>query len=113
MAAFPYRILVEWSGDDEAFVARVPAVGVASHGESPEAATHEAMNATGLMLESLRAHKRPIPESDVSADYAGRIALRLSPSLHARVARAAAVDEQSLNTYLVGLIAEGLGRRSA
>ena len=41
-APFPYRILGEWSEEDGAFVARVPALpGLAAHGKTPEKATRE------------------------------------------------------------------------
>ena len=39
---FSYRVVVEWSGEDAAFVARVPALaGCAAHGRTPESATRE------------------------------------------------------------------------
>lgn len=111
MEAFPCRILVEWSHDDECFIARVPAVEtVAAHGDTPGEAAREAMVATELMLKSLRAHKRAIPASDAAADYAGKVALRMPRSLHARAARAAQSEEVSLNQLLVSFISEGLGR---
>lgn len=113
MAAFPYRIFTEWSKDDECFVARVPALDVAADGETVEQATHEAVTASVLMLDSLRAHARSIPEPDATASYAGRIALRLPSSLHASVARLASADGVSVNQALVNLIAMGVGRRTA
>jgi antitoxin HicB len=112
MAAFPYRILVEWSDEDECFIARVPAVEtLATHGDTPEEATREAMVATKLMLEALAAHGRPIPASDTAADFAGKVALRIPRSMHARVARIAGAEDVSINQLLVSLISEGLGRR--
>jgi predicted RNase H-like HicB family nuclease len=40
--AFKYRIVVEWSDEDQAFVARVPVLpGCAAHGATAEKATHE------------------------------------------------------------------------
>jgi predicted RNase H-like HicB family nuclease len=113
MSAFPYRILAEWSREDECFVARVPALGVATHGDSPEVATHEAIEASTLMLESLRKHHRAIPEPDSAADFSGKVALRLPASLHAEVARLAESDGASINTTLVHLIAKALGRRTS
>lgn len=41
--AFRYRILVEWSDEDQAFIARVPALpGCMAHGPTAEKAAHEA-----------------------------------------------------------------------
>jgi len=40
---FRYRIVVEWSEEDQAFVARGPVLpGCAAHGATAEKATHEA-----------------------------------------------------------------------
>lgn len=48
---FPYRIVVELSPDDGVYVARVPAFpGLAAHGDTPEAAAHEARLAAEGML---------------------------------------------------------------
>jgi predicted RNase H-like HicB family nuclease len=56
-APFNYRVVVEWSEEDEAFVARVPALpGCAAHGRTPESATREAVVAARGILESMRAH---------------------------------------------------------
>jgi predicted RNase H-like HicB family nuclease len=41
---FNYRVVVEWSAEDDAFIARVPALhGGAAHGRTPESATREAV----------------------------------------------------------------------
>ena len=43
MKRFRYRIVVEWSDEDEAFVGRVPALpACAAHGRSPEEAAQPA-----------------------------------------------------------------------
>jgi predicted RNase H-like HicB family nuclease len=112
MTAFPYRILVEWSDADESFVARVPALNLATHGDSAEEATREAEVAAGLALDVLREDGTAAPEPDAAADYAGKVALRMSRSMHARVARLAQAEDVSINQLLVSIIAEGLARSS-
>ena len=112
MAQFPYRVLVEYSVEDEAYIARVPAFeGLAAHGDSPEDAAHEARVAAEGMIASLRAHKRSVPEPDSAADYSGQLRLRLPRGLHARLSKLAAAEDVSLNNLLLSLISEGLGRR--
>ena len=113
MAAFPYRILVEWSDSDECFVARVPALNVAAHGDSSAEAAREAEVASGLVLEVLVEDGKSTPESDATADYAGKVALRMSRSMHARVARIAQAEDISINQLLVSIIAEGLARSTS
>jgi antitoxin HicB len=54
-----------------------------------------------VMLE----HGDPIPEPLATREYSGRLALRLPPSLHRRVAERAALENVSLNRYLSDLIA--------
>jgi antitoxin HicB len=112
MAPFPYRVLVEFSAEDEAYVARVPAFeGLAAHGATPEKATVEARKAAEGMMVSLQEHKRPMPAPDSAADYSGQLRLRLPRSVHARLSKLAADEDVSLNTLLLAIISEGLGSR--
>lgn len=105
---FPYRIVAEWSDEDEAFVARVPALpNCAAHGDTAETAAREAQVSATLMLDVLRAQGRPAPPSDVSADYSGNIRLRLPRYLHAELARRADSEGVSLNQLMVAMLARG------
>jgi len=53
---------VQWSDEDRAFVARVPALpGCAAHGRTPEQATREAVAAARAIVGVMRAHRDPIP----------------------------------------------------
>jgi len=109
---FEYRVVVEWSAEDEAFVARVPALpGCAAHGATPQRATREAVAAAQGILESIRAHGDSLPLADVTAGRSGQLRLRLPRSLHERLARLAALDGVSLNQELVTLLAAGTGAR--
>lgn len=111
--AFRYRIVTEWSDEDQVFVSRVPALpGCSAHGDSPERAAKEARIAGAGILEVMAKHGDPIPPPDASADYSGKVALRLPKSLHEQVARLAAVDDVSINTKLLTLISHGLGQRA-
>jgi len=110
---FEYRVVVEWSTEDNAFVARVPALaGCAAHGPTPQRATREAVEAAQGILESMRAHGDSLPPADVTAGRSGQLRLRLPRSLHERLARLAVLDGVSLNQELVTLLAEGTGARS-
>jgi antitoxin HicB len=110
---FKYRIVTEWSDEDQAFVARVPVLpGCAAHGATAEKATHEAERAAALMLEVMHEDGRSLPPEDASADYSGQLRLRLPKSLHERVSQLATAEGVSLNTLLLSLIAEGCGRQA-
>jgi antitoxin HicB len=114
---FEYRVVVEWSPKDEAFVARVPALpGCAAHGRTPERATREAVIAARAMLDSMRAHGLSLPAKDLTPRHSGQLRLRLPRSLHERLSRLAALDGVSLNQELVSLLSAGAnvsGRESS
>jgi predicted RNase H-like HicB family nuclease len=114
---FEYRVVVEWSPEDEAFVARVPALpGCAAHGRTPERATREAVIAARAMLDSVRAHGLSLPAKDLTPRHSGQLRLRLPRSLHERLSRLAALDGVSLNQELVSLPSAGAnvsGRESS
>ena len=109
---FAYRVVVEWSDEDAAFVARVPALpGCAAHGRTPESATREAVVAARGIIESMVAHGDWLPPRDVTAGHSGQLRLRLPRSLHERLSRLAALDGVSLNQELVTILASSAGAR--
>jgi antitoxin HicB len=110
---FGYRVVVEWSEEDKAFIARVPALpACAAHGRTPESATREAVVAARGILESMRAYGDSLPASDVATGHSGQLRLRLPRSLHERLSRMAALDGVSLNQELVALLASSAGARA-
>jgi predicted RNase H-like HicB family nuclease len=57
-----YPVVIEYSAEDEGYVARVPALKYCSAwGETYEQAAHEIQIAMGLWLASAKAHGTPIP----------------------------------------------------
>jgi antitoxin HicB len=105
---FRYRIVVEWSDEDAAFLGRVPALpGCVAHGRTQEVAAREARRAAEAMLDVLREDGRPLPPEDVAASYSGQIRLRIPRSLHARLSRLASAEGVSLNQMMVALLAQG------
>jgi predicted RNase H-like HicB family nuclease len=59
---FPYRILVEWSPDDDAYVARLPSFdGVAAHGDTAPDAVREVIVAGQGMIATYRYRGRELP----------------------------------------------------
>lgn len=109
MQPFPYRIFVEWSAEDEAFIGRVPALGAMAHGDTAEDATREARMAAEGMLVVLRNQKKAAPPPDVAGDFSGRVLLRLPRSLHEQIALRAEADGVSLNQELLVLLSGAMG----
>jgi antitoxin HicB len=103
--AFPYRIFVEWSDDDQLYIARVPAFpGLAAHGDTAQDAAHEAQVAAEGMLEVLAEDGEAPPPSDTS-ELSGRFHLRLPKSLHQRLETEAQAEGVSLNQWMVTKLA--------
>jgi predicted RNase H-like HicB family nuclease len=57
-----YEVIIYWSDEDQVFIAEVPELpGCAAHGDSPQAALHEAQEAITLWLDTAREFGDPIP----------------------------------------------------
>lgn len=105
-----YRIVTEWSDQDECYIARAPAFpGLAAHGDSAAEAAREAEVAAKGMLAVLRGQRQTPPPPDVAADYSGNIRLRIPRALHRRLVQEAAAEGVSLNLLMVEKLA-GTGR---
>lgn len=110
MSKFRYRIVVEWSDEDEAFVARVPALpGCMAHGSTSAAAARQAQAAAEGILEVMAGRGQAPPPEDIAADYSGQIRLRMPRSLHEELARLSSVEGVSLNQLMLTMLARGGG----
>jgi predicted RNase H-like HicB family nuclease len=56
---FPYEIVVKWSEEDKAYIARVPElrIGVAAQAQTPEEATKRVVTAARAILRSIASEK--------------------------------------------------------
>ena len=58
-----YEVLIQWSDEDRAFVARVPELpGCMAHGPTRATAQENIEQAIALWLETARKHGDPVPE---------------------------------------------------
>ncbi len=58
-----YEIIIYWSNEDQVFVAEVPELpGCMAHGNSPESALANAMEAIQLWMDTAKEFGDPIPE---------------------------------------------------
>jgi antitoxin HicB len=105
MKAFPYRVVVEWSDEDDAYLARVPALqGCISHGDTEGKAIKMAKEAAGLILADLKTRKKAAPPSDRTGNFSGNIRLRIPQGLHANLSTRATAEGVSLNQLMVSLL---------
>ena len=109
MNNYKYKIEVNWSEEDHAFVARVPELeGVVTHGDQPEEALRMAHEAIALHLESLNAHHEEIPEPISIKSLSGNYQLRMPKTRHEDAAIKARSQGKSLNEYLNDIIDKDL-----
>ena len=60
---YRYEVVVDWSAEDQLFIARVPGLpGCVAHGATPESAVHEVQIAIGLWVDSAIADGIAVPE---------------------------------------------------
>ena len=100
-----YSFNIIWSDEDGEFVATCPAFpGLSALGETEEEALAEAKIALGLFIKTAEERGIPLPEPEVTQKYSGQFRVRLPRSLHRQAARLAALDDVSLNQYVVSAI---------
>lgn len=67
-----YEIVIQWSTEDHAFVARAPELpGCMAHGPTRAAAQESIERAIALWLDTARAHGDSVPEPRSSSAVAG------------------------------------------
>ncbi len=102
---FKYSFVLQWSEEDEEYVAVVPEFpGVSALAETPEEATSQAKEVAESWLATLKEEGRSLPEPRLLATFSGQLRLRMPRSLHSKLAQQAELEGVSLNTYLVGLL---------
>jgi predicted RNase H-like HicB family nuclease len=99
-----YQVVIQWSRDDECYVATLPAWQSAqTHGRSLEEAARNAREVAELLIASARKHGEPIPPAEQR--FSGNLRLRLPRSLHGRLVREAERQGVSLNQWIVSRLA--------
>ena len=107
-----YTYRVEWSEEDEAFVARcLELPSLAGHGESATRALEEVQRAVDAAVEWMREEGEWVPEPMQLSSYRGNILFRTTPETHRELSLRAQESGVSLNQYLSGVVLRGLGLR--
>jgi antitoxin HicB len=108
-----YRKVVS-QDDDGVCIVEVPDLpGCVADGDTVEEAFRELSGAMEVWIASRLEAGVPIPEPQTSHKYSGKFLVRVPKSLHQRLAEDASSDGSSLNQYVVALLSEGTGKRSA
>lgn len=102
-----YSVVVQWSDEDEGFIATSPELeGLSAFGDTQNEAYKELMIAKDGYIEVFKEDGCHLPEPDVLDNYSGQTRLRMPKSLHADLSREARRQGVSLNSYLVYLLSE-------
>ena len=109
-----YSADVRWSDEDGAFVAVCPEfAGLSALGPTAGAATRELEAAVALAVELYEEEGRPVPQPNLRTGYSGQFRVRLPHTLHEWLALQAHREGVSLNTFVLGCLAEAKGRSEA
>ncbi len=96
-----YLKVVEWSEDDQCYVGTAPGLifgGV--HGKSQEKVFKELCVVVEEAIATLHKEGKPLPSETTNKDFSGKIALRISPSLHKKIAIKAQQNGESINRFI-------------
>ncbi len=104
-----YTFQVFWSKPDEAYIATCSEFSLLSAvGDTPAKALEELNVALELAIEGYEEEGWPLPVPQERPVHSGQLRVRLSKSLHSKLATQAEAEGISLNTLIVTYLAEGL-----
>lgn len=100
-----YSFNIEWSDEDQEFIATCPAFpGLSAFGETEEEALREGKIALKGFIETYEANSMALPEPAVHESLSGKFQLRLPKSLHRLAVRMAHLENISLNSYITDAV---------
>ena len=112
VADYPFIIRHLTTEDGGGYLIEYPDLpGCMSDGETIEEAIANGSDAINCWIEAARTIGRDIPKPGELEKQSGRWVQRVPKSIHLRLAKCAKEEGVSLNTLVVSLIAEGLGKK--
>lgn len=100
-----YSVVLQWSEDDDAYVAIIPELpGCNAVASTAAEAAESVEEAARVYLHGWEDEGKPLPEPDLMRDFSGQLRIRIPKSLHARLVVQARLDGTSLNTHIVHLL---------
>ena len=105
MKANRYPFHVEWSVEDQEYIATSPAFpGLSAFGKTEEQALKEGKIALAGFIKTYEANNMALPEPAVHEAASGKFQLRLPKSLHRLAVRMARLQGVSLNSYIADAV---------
>lgn len=84
-----------------------------SDGETIEEAIENGLDALQETIAALESLNMPVPEPGSGGSYSGKFIQRVPKSIHARLVMRAKQEGVSMNSLVISILAESLGRREA
>ncbi len=107
---FKYSMQLFWSEADGEYVALIPELkDLNALAKTPEEAAHEAQVVAKIFLEDMAECGQKPPEPQILSSYSGEMRMRMPRTLHQKLAGRARMENVSLNTLMVSLLAESIG----
>ena len=105
-----YSFQVFWSDEDREYVALLPEFPhLNALAPTAEGAVREAQVVLEMVLDHMAEIGETPPEPQVLSSFSGQIRVRMPRTLHQKLAGRARMEDVSLNTLIVSLLAEGIG----
>jgi predicted HicB family RNase H-like nuclease len=96
-----YLKVVEWSEEDQCYVGTAPGLIIGGvHGKSQEKVFKELCTVVEEAVSTLHKEGKALPPETASRDFSGKIALRVPPSLHKKIAIKAQQRGESINRFI-------------
>lgn len=104
-----YKYQIAWSQEDDIFVVHVVDFpGLSAHGNTPEGAFAEAMSVVETSLRILQEDGEELPVPLSQQKFSGKVPLRITATLHGKLAAAANREGLSLNAFIAHQLEEAV-----
>ena len=113
LSRYPFEVSALSDEDGGGFLISFPDFSECiSDGETREEAIRNGLEALADTIAALESMELPVPEPG-SGGFSGKFVQRIPKSLHQKLAMRAKAEGVSLNTLVVALLSEGIGRDEA
>ena len=105
-----YLKIVEWSDEDQCYVGRAPGLAFGGvHGDDEKKVYEELCDVVEEIIEIIEEDGDPLPPPTAGKRYSGKFNLRVGEELHERLVLESMKSNESLNSYCVKVLKEGVG----
>jgi len=108
-AQYKYLVVIEWSPEDQIYVAKVPELlGCSTHGKTIQGAAKHVADAIATWIDGAKEAEIDIPEPIASRKFSGRFVTRIDPELHRQLVIQAKQKGKPLNSIVTEVLKESL-----